>query len=314
MKINPGLKEILIKHMKKDPTLSISHANRGAVNPEAKIQSAIRFARSDTPLRINGDARKLEAIRKEMEEQTTETIQIEKGRGFYSGESHLEIPIYTEKEWDEQNMGPADKLLKVNEQLKEQGRFLQSHISLKSDEEKKQILIEEMPFEFYTEDTVTKKVFGPGSRPEEIVQYLKEENCVSRLSPQLADQIIEELNQHEYISDVELDYVVDDEHNLSDNVIAGLKLQDYQVDEEPYSYSTSVDTLREKDGELSAVVYDDRDYPIDKLIYEPNEDKWRGKKYDMQLTNTIRELKNVYAKNSSNTAEYYVAKGNEISR
>ncbi|EUJ16554.1 hypothetical protein [Listeria aquatica] len=127
MKIDPKVKEILIKHMKNDPTLSISHANRGAVNPEAKIQSAIRFSKSDTPLRINGDARTLAALRKEMEKQTSETIQIGKGRGFYSEESHLEIPIYTEKEWDEKRMESNEKKL---------DRAIQFHENLDQNEKK----------------------------------------------------------------------------------------------------------------------------------------------------------------------------------
>lgn len=84
------------------------------------------------------------------------------------------------------------------------------------------------------------------------------------------------------------------------NLCKELNEQNFSVDENPYSYQTSVFDLYEQDNKLYLPIHDDTDAPFATLVYDGEDNKWKNDHYSLSVDNPIESIKNKYAELSLN--------------
>lgn len=165
-----------------------------------------------------------------------------------------------------------NNIREVTERLEVEGLYLSSPISsLGEIRDEKNITLE-------TAYYVTKE-FGYIPSMEDILMFASENDLITQVNKEEMVKLEREL----------------DKANL-------------QVDDFPYSYSTSVSSVFDNGETLYVNVYDDTDAPFTELYYDGEENKWKNNYYSLSVDNPVESIKEKYSgKQSSKTTSERVS-------
>lgn len=121
---------------------------------------------------------------------------------------------------------------------------------------------------------VIEKNFGANMVGEELIDYAKNENLLTKTPVELQNKLDETFNKI-----------------------------DFSVDDVIYSYSNYVADFSEVDNVPTFTVFDDSNMPYETLKYEPESNRWKGVNYNFDIPNPVDDLKSIYKADAKTTEE-----------